>query len=193
MTLDQLLSQIYKSAFTGAQIDEAILRIRRGDIDTLAEAAAQSASSASQSAISATSAAAAAADSESAAAASKAAAEESAQDSEDSALLSRSWAAGETGARPGEDSNNSKYWAGKAQAYAEAANNPVVVQGVYNYVLEDRDTGDRYALLIESGTLKLLGVPDTMDATEMVLIDTVAGTKQQLIVESGNLKLLEVE
>lgn len=109
------------------------------------------------------------------------------------ALLSQSWAEGGTGAREGEDSNNSAYWANRAQAYAEQANNPVVVQGVYNYILEDRDTGDRYALLVEDGTLKLLGVPDTMDATDMALIDTVTGQKQQLIVESGTLKLLEVE
>lgn len=109
------------------------------------------------------------------------------------ALLSQSWAEGGTGAREGEDSDNSKYWANQAQAYAEQASNPVVVQGVYNYILEDRQTGDRYALLVEGGTLKLLGVPNTMDATDMALIDTVTGLKQQLIVESGTLKLLEVE
>lgn len=109
-----------------------------------------------------------------------------------SAQLSQSWAAGGTGVREGEETNNSMYWANRAQAYAEQASTPAV-QGVYNFVLTDRDTGERYALLVESGTLKLLGVPDTMDAADMALIDTVTGTKQQLIVESGTLKLLEVE
>lgn len=110
-----------------------------------------------------------------------------------SALLSQSWAEGGTGVREDEEVSNSKYWANRAQAYAEQTSHPAVVQGVYNYILEDRDTGERYALLVESGTLKLLGVPDTMDAADMALIDTVTGTKQQLIVESGTLKLLEVE
>lgn len=109
------------------------------------------------------------------------------------ALLSRSWAIGGTGSRAGENTNNSRYWANRAQAYAEQTNNPVVVQGVYNYILQDRITGDRYALLVEGGTLELLGVPNTMDATDMALIDTVTGKKQQLIVESGTLKLLEVK
>lgn len=110
-----------------------------------------------------------------------------------SALFSQSWAEGGTGVREDEEVSNSKYWANRAQAYAEQTSHPAVVQGVYNYILEDRDTGERYALLVEGGTLKLLGVPDTMDAADMALIDTVTGAKQQLIVESGTLKLLEVE
>lgn len=43
----------------------------------------------------------------------------SATASANSAILSDSWAEGGTGTRPGEDTNNAKYWAGVAQAVAD--------------------------------------------------------------------------
>ena len=106
--------------------------------------------------------------------------------------FSQSWAEGGTGSRPDEDNNNSRYWAGVAQAEADRATTPAAV-GVYNYILQDRITGDKYALLIENGTLELLGVSDTLDAKDLKLIDVETGISYELITESGNLKLLEVE
>lgn len=123
---------------------------------------------------------------------SAAAAANSAQDSEDSALLSQSWAVGGTGSRLDEDSNNSKYWASVAEAEADRATTPAAV-GVYNYILQDKITGDKYALLVENGTLELLGVSDKSDAKDLKLIDVSTGIGYELITESGNLKLLEVE
>lgn len=49
------------------------------------------------------------------------AAKESADSAEDSSLLSKSWAVGGTGVRPGEDTNNSKYFAGQAEKYKDEA------------------------------------------------------------------------
>ena len=83
-------------------------------------------------------------------------------------------------------------WANKAQGYAESATVPAVA-GVYNLVLADRVTSERYALIIENGRPKLLGVADTLDAATMRLIDTSTGVAYELIVESGRLKTLEVE
>lgn len=120
------------------------------------------------------------------------AAANSAQDSDNSALLSQSWAVGGTGGRLDEDSNNSRYWAGVAEAEADRATTPAAV-GVYNYILQDKITGDKYALLVENGTLELLGVSDKSDAKDLKLIDVSTGIGYELITESGNLKLLEVE
>lgn len=53
------------------------------------------------------------------AAASATASANSATESSDSAILSKSWAEGGTGVRPGEDTNNAEYWAGVAQAVAD--------------------------------------------------------------------------
>lgn len=53
------------------------------------------------------------------AAASATASANSATASANSAILSDSWAEGGTGTRPGEDTNNAKYWAGVAQAVAD--------------------------------------------------------------------------
>ena len=117
---------------------------------------------------------------------------DSAQDSADSALLSQSWAEGGTGSRPDEDNNNSRYWASVAQAEADRATTPAAV-GVYNYILQDRVTGDKYALLVENGMLSLLGGSDSLDAKDLRLIDNATGISYELITESGNLKLLEVE
>lgn len=111
----------------------------------------------------------------------------------DSALLAQSWAEGGTGVRSGEDTDNAEYWANRAQAYAEQTGTPAVVQGVYNYILTDRETGERYALLVEGGVLKLLGVSETLDAVEMTLVDAATGASYTLIAETGVLKLQEVD
>lgn len=108
-----------------------------------------------------------------------------------SAALSQSWAVGETGVRDGENTDNAKYWANMAQAEADRATVPAV-QGVYNLVLEDRVSGGRYALIVENGVLKLLGVAETVDATQIRLIETESGTVYEMIVEDGALKLQEV-
>ncbi|WP_342756729.1 hypothetical protein [Kineothrix sedimenti] len=67
------------------------------------------------------------------AAASATASANSATESSDSATLSESWAVGGKGIRPGEDTNNAKYWAGVAQAVADvqiATNDtPGIVKG----------------------------------------------------------------
>ena len=46
---------------------------------------------------------------------------ESAEASESSATLSKSWAVGGTGTRPGEDTDNSKYYAGEAERFKDEA------------------------------------------------------------------------
>lgn len=81
--------------------------------------------------------------------------------------------------------------ANRAQAEADRATVPAV-EGVYNVVLADRVTSERYALIVESGRLKLLGVASTLDAADVTLIDQNSGTAYGLIVESGNLILEEV-
>ena len=117
-------------------------------------------------------------------------AEAEAKRSGDSAALSESWAVGGTGTRQGEDENNAKYWADRAQAEAERASVPPV-EGVYNIVLEDRITGDRYALIIERGRLALLGVSDALEATSPLIIDQTDGKAYSVIVEDGRLAVEE--
>lgn len=130
-----------------------------------------------------------AADSESAAAASQSASLESSKDSE-------AWAVGQRGGQDVSDAdetyeNNSKYWAGQAQSYAEQASVPPV-EGVYNVILTDRVTSERYALLIENGHIKLLGVSDELEATEMRLVDNQTGAAYSLVVNNGRLGIEEV-
>lgn len=108
----------------------------------------------------------------------------------DSAALSESWAVGGTGARQGEDENNARYWAGRAQAEAERVAVPPV-EGVYNVILSDRTTGERYALLVEDGRLTLLGVSDELDATHLLLIDRGSGISYAAVVKNGRLIIEE--
>ena len=115
----------------------------------------------------------------------------SAEDAADSATLAESWAQGGTGTRPEEDTDNAEYWANQAQGYANQATVPAV-EGVYNVILTDTVTQDRYALIIEDGTLTLLGVSATLEATDLTLVDSSTGTAYSLIVEDGTLKLEEV-
>lgn len=107
----------------------------------------------------------------------------------DGAALSESWAVGGTGTRQDEDENNSKYWADQAQAYAEQAKTPV--DGVYNIILTDSVTAERYTLIVDNGRLALLGVSDDLEATDMLLIDQKTGLAYDVIVESGRLKIEE--
>lgn len=108
----------------------------------------------------------------------------------DNANLSKSWAVGGTGVRADEDNDNSKYWAGVAQAAADQATTPI--QGVYNIILQDRSTGDRYALIIENARLQILGVANDMDAADLNLLDVATGIEYSVIVENGVLAIEEV-
>ena len=81
--------------------------------------------------------------------------------------------------------------ANRAQAEAERVTVPAAV-GVYNVVLTDRVTAERYALIVQNGRLSLLGVSETLEATDMNLIDSATGTAYAVVVESGKLILEEV-
>lgn len=81
-------------------------------------------------------------------------------------------------------------YAAQAMAEVDRAKVPAV-QGVYNVVLQDRTTGERYALMVDHGGLKLLGVDGDLDAVEPALIDRETGTAHTLVVEGGTLKLEE--
>lgn len=65
--------------------------------------------------------------------------------------------------------------------------------GVYDIILTDRVTAQRYALIVEEGTLVLLGVSAALEATEPVRIDTVTGTAYYIAVEDGVIVLDPVE
>lgn len=156
-----------------------------------AQQAEDSRNAASESAESATTSAGSASNSAAAAAGSAAAAAGSASDAAGSAVLSRSWAVGGTGSRPGEDTDNARYWAAKAQAEADRATVPAA-EGAYNVILVDRATGAPYALMVEDGVLKLLGMKEgSYDPTEVMLVDGVTGIPYTLTVESGTLKMEE--
>lgn len=79
----------------------------------------------------------------------------------------------------------------RAQAEAERATVPAV-EGVYNIILKDRATGDKYALIVEGGALKLLGVDYDTVTENPVLIDSASGVAYEMIVENAVLKLMEV-
>ena len=81
--------------------------------------------------------------------------------------------------------------ANRAQAEADRATIPAV-SGVYNVVLTDRVTAERYALIVENGRLSLLGVSESLDSAEVNLIDNTTGTAYAVVVESGKLILEEV-
>lgn len=111
--------------------------------------------------------------------------------SADSALLSQSWAEGGTGIRADEDTNNSKYWAGVAQAEADRATVPPV-ENVYNLIIPDRVTGQKYALLVEDGKLAILGVADTFTDTQYTIIDSVTGLAYVVVADNGRIAIEEV-
>ena len=89
------------------------------------------------------------------------------------------------------EADEAEEWAAKAQGYAESASTPAVA-GVYNIVLTDRVTAQRYALIVENGTLVLLGVSENVQATELTLIDNSTGTSYAVVIDSGKLILEEV-
>lgn len=79
--------------------------------------------------------------------------------------------------------------ANRAQAEADRATVPAAA-GIYNIIIPDRTTGEKYAVLFEGGKLYLLGVAATMQATDFVLVDSASGKNYRLGVEN---KLLIVE
>ena len=159
--------------------------------DKDAEIASEGALYASRSAQTAQAAASSAASSAQYAAQKAQAAQESAGSAQSSAAQAESWAVGGTGTRLGEDADNAQYYANLAQAEADRATVPAV-SGLYNMILSDRVTGDQYALIVEYGVLKLLGVSSGLTATELELADLATGAGYSLVVESGVLKLQEV-
>ena len=108
-----------------------------------------------------------------------------------SAVLSESWAVGGTGTRTGEDTNNSEYWAAVAMEQADRASVPPV-EGVYNVVVTDRITGDKYAVVAVNGRLTLLACSADTDTANLQLVDVDTGITYSLIAESGRLVLEEV-
>ena len=118
--------------------------------------------------------------------ASEESAEQSATDAADSAYNAKT---SETNAARSEA--NAEEYANRAAAEAERVTVPAAV-GVYNVVLTDRVTNERYALIVEDGRMSLLGVSETLDSVNVNLIDTATGTAYELIVESGKLSLKEV-
>lgn len=159
-----------QNANVTAQNAAARAEAARDDIIDDAEQAARDAAAASQSAQ---------------------AASGSATQAADSAALSRSWAEGGTGIRVGEDTDNAEYWANVAEAAAERVTAPPVV-GVYNVILQDRGTGEKYALRVVNRHIQLLGVADDLNAMELTLIDDVTGAKSWVYVENGRLGVEEI-
>lgn len=115
MTVQELWSllNLYKSAFSGEQIDTAIGVIINGGIEAAVEEASRAASAAKDSAASAAKSATdlgvAVSDAESAA-----------RLSDSSAKTSESYALGGTGTREGEDEDNAKFYSERAKAQAQA-------------------------------------------------------------------------
>lgn len=176
---------------TGEDTDNAkyYARLTRDDAQQAqedAQEAAQAAQTAQQAAGTATASAQSAVQSQNSAAGYASSAGQSAQ----SAAESAQEASGS--AQAAEDhAQSAEYYAGLSQAAAEGIAIPAV-EGVYNVILSDRVTGDQYALIVESGILKLLGVSGGLTATELELPDLTTGTGYALVVEDGTLKLQEV-
>lgn len=176
---------------TGEDTDNAkyYARLTRDDAQQAqedAQEAAQAAQTAQQAAGTATASAQSAVQSQNSAAGYASSAGQSAQ----SAAESAQEASGS--AQAAEDhAQSAEYYAGLSQAAAEGIAIPAV-EGVYNVILSDRVTEDQYALIVESGVLKLLGVSGGLTATELELPDLTTGTGYALVVEDGTLKLQEV-
>ena len=176
---------------TGEDTDNAkyYARLTRDDAQQAqedAQEAAQAAQTAQQAAGTATASAQSAVQSQNSAAGYASSAGQSAQ----SAAESAQEASGS--AQAAEDhAQSAEYYADLSQAAAEGIAIPAV-EGVYNVILSDRVTGDQYALIVESGVLKLLGVSGGLTATELELPDLTTGKGYALVVEDGTLKLQEV-
>ena len=81
--------------------------------------------------------------------------------------------------------------ANRAQAEAERVTVPAAV-GVYNVVLTDRVTNERYALIVVNGRLRLLGVSESLDSVNVNIIDNSTGLAYELIGVNGRLNTREV-
>ena len=81
--------------------------------------------------------------------------------------------------------------ANRAQAEAERVSVPAAA-GVYNVILTDRVTAEKYALIVEDGRLVLLGVSEELNSVDVNLIDNATGTAYTVAVEDGRLILEEV-
>lgn len=97
------------------------------------------------------------------AAASANAASASADAANDNAVLSRSWAEGNTGARVDENTNNARYWANKAQTAAQQtidnhldpqSTNPVENQAIYNAINSLHTGGSNIVITTTEVTLR---------------------------------------
>lgn len=117
---------------------------------------------------------------------------EQAQNAATDATTAESWAVGGTGTRPGENSNNANYWANVSQAEADRATIPAV-DGVYNVILSDQVTLEKYALKVENGSFFVIGVSSSFKATDMTFVDQSTGLSYFLFVESGELFIKEIE
>ena len=179
------LENLFTATKAAAETAASNAKVSEDNAKASEESAMAAATSAGEAKMAASNFANAAADSASAAA-------ESAEAVEGINKTARSWAVGGTGTREGEDTNNAKYWSDFAQAQAESATVPAA-EGIYNVVLQDRSVAsDRYALIVENGVLKLLGVKNTLDAATPTLIDTGSGIAWTLAVENGKLLIEEV-
>lgn len=184
-------AQSAEDAARSAQNSATAARESQTQAQESAQAADASAKAAAQSAASIQGSQQAAADSAQTAQDAALQAQQSQTGAADMATLAQSWAVGGTNTRPGEDADNSEYWAYRAQAYAQQASVPPV-QGVYNIILTDSVTSARYALLVNDGVLMLLEVSPTLDATTLTLVDGQTGVAYALLVEDRVLKLKEM-
>ncbi len=108
-----------------------------------------------------------------AAEAAQAAAETAETGAEESATLSKSWAVGGTGTRPGEDTNNAEYWAG--QAAAAAGGGVISFNGRTGTVLPQ--DGDYDADKVGAANKEL----NNLDAPQLALVNLGARPNKNLL------------
>lgn len=94
-------------------------------------------------------------------------------------------------AQAANSASQAEKWADVAAAQADRATVPPV-EGVYNLVVSDRVTGEKYALVVLNGRLALLGVSANADTAHLQLVDNDTGLVYALSVESGRIILEEV-
>lgn len=109
--------------------------------------------------------------------------QQAAADSAAGALASRNAAADSAQAASKE--------ADRAQAEAERATVPTA-EGVYNLILEDRATGEKYAIIVENALLSLLSIQTEVDPRDINVVDQTTGKVYRLRVESGAMYYEEV-
>lgn len=74
-----------------------------------------------------------------------------------------------------------------ANTALEKANEALLSPGLRTVILADQETGEKYALVMENGRLKVLGVSTTLDAAETTLIDCITGQSYTLAIEGGRI------